>query len=150
MASKRLYLLQTAIFDKLSGANESTWPKWWASWHLQIVELPCFWMVIVISMISWLHIISIATDSLHLLQWSPYTFQYVLRCETAGAAKHRTARAASALGVRTRHSVDRRRIRPKSVGRKPGKLLFVIELTKELSQAYKRSSLLILTILTEK
>ncbi|XP_073227424.1 uncharacterized protein [Porites lutea] len=42
------------------------------------------------------------------------------RCETAGAAKHRTARAASALGVRTRHSVDRRRIRPKSVGRKPG------------------------------
>ena len=89
-------------------------------------------------------------DSLHLLQWSPYTFQYVLRCETAGAARHRTARAASALGVRTRQSVDRRRNRPKSVGRKPGKLLFVIELSIELSQAYKRSSLLILTILTEK
>ena len=69
----------------------------------------------------------------HLLQWSPDTFQHVLRYETAGAAKYRTARAASALGVRTRPSVDRRRNRPKSVGRKPGKLLFVIAPTKELN-----------------
>ena len=49
-----------------------------------------------------------------------------LRDESAaGDTKQRTARAASALGMRTRQSMERRHKQSTSVAKKPGKLITI-------------------------
>ena len=46
----------------------------------------------------------------------------MFRYDTAGGARNKTARAMSAVGVRTRESAGLRGKRSKAINRKPGKL----------------------------
>ena len=46
----------------------------------------------------------------------------MFRYDTAGGARNKTARAMSAVGVRTRQSVGLRGKRSRAIDRKPGKL----------------------------